>query len=200
VSVSFFGDGATGEGVLYESMNFASLYRLPVVFVCENNLYSTHLPILKIRPRRSIAEVAAPFHMKVFREDGNDVLRVFETARKAVAWCRSGKGPVFIEFFTYRLRGHVGPDDNIQGTHTDIRPPHELAKWKKLDPIPKFEKYLLKNKILSEAKIARIKRDTLDEISNAHALAAQSNRPPAEEIGKYVFRETGRPHLRPVDQ
>jgi pyruvate dehydrogenase E1 component alpha subunit len=122
VCVSFFGDGASGEGVLYESLNFAALKQLPMVFVCENNLYSTHMPIRKCRPNNDIHKIADPFDIKSFVVDGNNVLEVYEAALKAVDLCRQGNGPVFMECKTYRLRGHVGPDDNIQGTHTDIRP------------------------------------------------------------------------------
>jgi len=131
VTVSFFGDGAAGEGVLYESLNFAALKKLPLIFVCENNFYSTHLPIRECRPNSKIADIARPFGVKTRRIFGNDVLLVHETAKEAVFLCRTGKGPVFIEALTYRFRGHVGADDNIQGSHTDIRPKEEICKWQK---------------------------------------------------------------------
>ena len=135
VTVSFFGDGSTGEGVLYESLNFAALKKLPIIFACENNLYSTHLPIKEIRVNENISESAIPFGIKSIRVDGNNVLEVLNASRLAVQQCRDGAGPVFIEFLTYRFRGHVGPDDNIQGSHTDIRPKEEIADWLKKDPI-----------------------------------------------------------------
>ena len=139
VSVAFFGDGATGEGVLYESMNFAALRNLPIVFACENNYYSTHLPIRECRPPQDVCRIAEPFGIKTEAVDGNDVLAVYEAARMAVARCRRREGPIFIEFRTYRFRGHVGPDDNIQGSHTDIRPKSEIAQWLERDPITLFE-------------------------------------------------------------
>lgn len=188
VAVSFFGDGATGEGVLFESMNFAALKKLPMIFVCENNLYATHLPMLETHAKDNIWEMAKPFGIRSFRIDGNDVLEVFETAKKVIEYCRSGKGPVFIECRTYRLRGHVGPDDNIQGSHTDIRPKKEIELWKKRDPIMRFERYLLKNKILNRTEIEDIKKKTEDEIKKYHIACKNDPYPAKENLKKYVFK------------
>jgi len=135
VAVSFFGDGATGEGVLYECLNFAALKKLPLIFVCENNFYATHMPIRECRVENSIYKIAEPFCITSHELDGNDVLQVFEAGRTAVDQCRKGMGPTFIECLTYRFRGHVGPDDNIQGDHTDIRPRSEVESWLQKDPI-----------------------------------------------------------------
>jgi len=189
VTVSFFGDGATGEGVLYESLNFASLKKLSIIFACENNLYSTHMPINECRPDSDIYKIALPFDIKSFRVDGNDVLKVYEIAKKSVEMCRSGKGPVFIEFLTYRLRGHVGPDDNIQGTHTDIRPKSEIKKWRKKDPLKKLEKYLIKNKITDDQKLKSIKKEIEKEVITAHNFAKNSPYPKENELEKYVFKK-----------
>ncbi len=190
ITVSFFGDGATGEGVLYESLNFAAIKNLPIIFACENNFYSTHLPIEEIRVSTKIHEVAKPFGVKSFRIDGNDVLEVYQCAQNAVDLCRSGRGPVFIEFLTYRLRGHVGPDDRIQGTHTDIRPPEEFERWKKKDPIKKMERYLLSNKILTQSEMQKIKNIVGKEIEDAHQFSARSPFPSKKELSKYVFKNS----------
>lgn len=189
VSVSFFGDGAAGEGVLYESLNFAALKKLPIIFACENNLYSTHMPINECRPKNSIFEIGIPFGIVSFRVNGNDVLEVYEVAKKAVELCRRNRGPVFIEFMTYRLRGHVGPDDNIQGAHTDIRPKEEIAKWRKKDPIINFEKFLLKNKILKEEDLEEIKQKIEKEVKDAYLFAKKSPYPKKGELTKYVFKK-----------
>jgi pyruvate dehydrogenase E1 component alpha subunit len=189
VTVSFFGDGAAGEGVLYESLNFAALRRLPILFACENNFYSTHMPIRECRPENNIYKIAKPFCIQSFRVDGNDVLKVYETTRKAVELCRKGQGPIFIEFMTYRLRGHVGPDDNIQGTHTDIRPEEEIEKWKRNDPIKQFEKFLIKNRILGKADLERISKEAKREVEDAHRYAKMSPYPHANELTKYVFKD-----------
>ena len=189
VTVSFFGDGATGEGVLYESLNFAALKKLPIVFACENNLYSTHLPIRECRVDDNISTIGKPFCIKSFRADGNNVLKVYEIAKKAVDICRKNQGPVFLEFVTYRLRGHVGPDDNIQGTNTDIRPKEEVAVWRKKDPVKKFERFLVKNKILSKTDMENIKKQAEKEVQKAHAFALKSPYPKKGEVTKYVFNQ-----------
>ena len=188
VTVSFFGDGATGEGVLYESLNFASLKKLPIIFACENNLYSTHLPINEIRTNRNIFNIANPFEIETYRVDGNNVLEVYETAQKAVESCRSGKGPVFIEFLTYRFRGHVGPDDNIQGTHTDIRPKDEIEAWLKKDPLTQFKKYLIENNISTEIDFEQIQNKVEAEVNAANDFAKNSPKPNKEDLCKYVFK------------
>jgi TPP-dependent pyruvate/acetoin dehydrogenase alpha subunit len=187
VSVSFFGDGATGEGVLYECLNFAALKRLPVIFVCENNLYATHMPIQECRVERDICEIARPFGIESRRIDGNDVLAVYEVGCDAVEACRKGSGPVFLECLTYRFRGHVGPDDNIQGTHTDIRPQEEINLWLKEDPIKRFEQYLLSNGHITEEGLDNIRNEIQREVTEAHAFARQSAHPAVEELQKYVF-------------
>lgn len=188
VTVSFFGDGATGEGVLYEMLSFAGLRKLPMIFVCENNLYSTHLPVSEIRVDSKISEIATPYQIETVTADGNDVLKVYELAGKAVEKCRNGEGPVFLEFLTFRLRGHVGPNDTIQGTKTDIRPQSQLDQWRKKDPILRFNKYLLENKILSETEISEL--DTLceDEVNNANLFALNSPMPKKNELENYVFK------------
>lgn len=189
VAVSFFGDGATGEGVLCESLNFAALKRLPIVFVCENNLYSTHLPIDEIRVSRKIYELGIPFGEHSYRVDGNDVLEVHRMARKAVALCRKGKGPLFLECLTYRMHGHVGPDDNIQGSHTDIRPPAEIEKWRKRDPIKRLERHILKGRIASTEELKDIREQAEKEVLDAHEFARSSPFPKEEEIGLYVYKD-----------
>jgi TPP-dependent pyruvate/acetoin dehydrogenase alpha subunit len=189
IAVSFFGDGATGEGVLYESMNFASLKKLPMIFACENNLYSTHLPIKECRPDQDIYEIAFPFKITSYRVDGNDVLAVYEHARKAVRLCREGCGPVFLEFLTYRLRGHVGPDDNIQGNHTDIRSSEEIDRWKKKDPITRFERFLIRSRVLDRAEIKKIQAQIGKEIEAAVIFAKSSPFPNESELTKNVFAE-----------
>ncbi len=188
VTVSFFGDGATGEGVLYESLNFAALKKLPIIFACENNLYSTHLPISECRPKNNIFELGTPFGIPSFKVDGNDVLKVYETAKSAVKICRD-KGPVFIEFLTYRLRGHVGPDDNIQGEHTDIRPKKEIEEWRKKDPLIKFENILLRNRILQKEDFKKIRKELEEKIVQAHVSVKRSPYPKESDLSKYVFKD-----------
>jgi TPP-dependent pyruvate/acetoin dehydrogenase alpha subunit len=189
VTVSFFGDGATGEGVLCESLNFAALRSLPIIFACENNLYSTHLSIHEIRVSSRIYEIAKPFGEQSFRVDGNDVLQVYARANEAVELCRKGKGPVFLEFLTYRMHGHVGPDDNIQGAHTDIRPKKEIAQWRKKDPIVRLEHLLLKKKAMTRDALDRTKKAVEQEVADAHVFARNSPFPNKEDLNRYVFQD-----------
>ncbi|MFH1931671.1 MAG: thiamine pyrophosphate-dependent dehydrogenase E1 component subunit alpha [Pseudomonadota bacterium] len=189
ISVSFFGDGATNEGVLFECLNFAALKRLPVLFVCENNFYSTHMPIRECRPDVDICEVAKPFGIESHQVDGNDVLAVYEVTKEAVRKCRFGEGPVFLECLTYRLRGHVGPDDNIQGTHTDIRPPEEVNFWKAKDPISRFETFLLESRIIGPEENTAIQKQVDDEIAGAYEKANFCQYPTDGGLLDHVFSE-----------
>ena len=187
VSVTFFGDGATGEGVLYESMNLAALHKWPVLFVCENNLYSTHLPIHEVRVSDEIWKVAEPFGILGVRVDGNDVLAVHAAAAEAVARARAGGGPAFLECLTYRLRGHVGPDDNIQGSHTDIRPPAEVEKWKQRDPLLLLGALLRERGIADEETLSGMKSELEAEVAAAIASARRAPFPPAEGLHSNVI-------------
>lgn len=188
ITVCFFGDGATNEGVLYESMNFAKLQELPIIFVCENNLYSTHMPIHRCRPNDDIHKISEPFEIQSFTVDGNDVLAVYETAQKAVKMCRNGKGPVFLECKTYRLKGHVGPDDNIQGIHTDIRPENEVNEWKNKGPLVKFKKFLRDTGQFDLIDISEIEKNVKLNVESAFNFAKSSKYPDPEEVERYVYR------------
>ena len=188
VAVSFFGDGATGEGVLYECLNFAALKKLPILFICENNFYATHMPIRECRVENSIYKIGEPFCITSYEVDGNDVLQVFETGKKAVEQCRRGMGPVLIECLTYRFRGHVGPDDNIQGTHTDIRPREEVETWLQKDPIKRFEDYLLVNELLNQQTLEDINRKAEAEVAASLSFARHSPLPDGKDLANYVFK------------
>ncbi|MCH2203363.1 MAG: thiamine pyrophosphate-dependent dehydrogenase E1 component subunit alpha [Fuerstiella sp.] len=188
VAVAFFGDGAAGEGVLYEVMNFAGIHDIPLILVCENNLYSTHMPIREIRCRDTLFDTAIPFDVRTIREEGNNVLKVYEATRTAVAHCREKKGPVFLEFSTYRQRGHVGPNDNIQGSQTDIRPPEEIREWLTRDPIANYKKFLITEEIFRTEEIDEMDAMIIDRVKQAHKKAEQANRPAPEDLPKYVFK------------
>lgn len=188
VTACFFGDGATGEGVLFESLNFAAMKRLPIVFVCENNYYSTHLPVSECRVDEPLVEVGRPFGIWSRQVDGNDVLKVFKKGKEAVERCRAGKGPAFLECSTYRLRGHVGPDDNIQDSRTDIRPRSEVAAWRKKDPVLRLERTLRGKKILGRAAAARITAEVEAEVEAALKFARRSPLPRKEALFTHVYQ------------
>jgi len=185
ITVCFFGDGATGEGVLYESLNFAALKKLPIIFACENNFYATHMPVQECRVKNNIYKIAEPFCIESHEIEGNDVLDVYVMGLKAVEKCSEGQGPVFLEFLTYRVCGHVGPDDNIQGSHIDIRPKEEVEKWLQNDPIKKFEHYLIDYQFTDKQELDEIRKEAEVEVADAHMFAKNSPHP--DELTKYVY-------------
>lgn len=185
VSVAFFGDGATGEGVFYESLNFASLKKLPVIFVCENNLYSTHLPISACLADVQIWKKAEAFDMPGIRVDGNDVVQVFQSARKAVGLARLGKGPTLIEYMTYRWRGHVGPNDDLD---KGLRSKEELDYWMNRCPIKIFEEFLLTCGIISDSERIKIIGSIDKEIEDSVTFAKKSPYPDKRDYLNYVFK------------
>ncbi|MDD3101658.1 MAG: thiamine pyrophosphate-dependent dehydrogenase E1 component subunit alpha [Patescibacteria group bacterium] len=189
LTVTFFGDGATAEGVISEAFNFSALHKLPILFICENNLYATHMPITESLANPKIYLQPKTYGIKSVRADGNDVIKVFETAKKMITQIKKHKGPAFIEFLTYRMRGHVGPDDNIQGTHTDIRKSREIEVWKKRDPIKKMEKFLIKNKFLDQSKIKKNYQKINKKIEQAKTFSRHSPYPKKNELLKYVFKK-----------
>jgi len=185
VSVAFFGDGAVNEGVWYESLNFASLKRLPVIFVCENNLYSTHMPISACLADTSIYQKAEAFKMPGVRIDGNNVVEVYKTAKGAVEDARRGNGPTLIECMTYRWRGHVGSNFDLE---KGLRSKQELDYWMKRCPIKALEGLLLNHDIISESEKEQICRGIDGEIEEALIFAKQSPYPGQNELLDNVFK------------
>ncbi len=185
VSVAFFGDGAVNEGVWYESLNFASLKKLPVILVCENNLYSTHMPVSACLADTDIYKKAEAFNMPGTRIDGNNVVEVFKTAEKAIEGARRGKGPTLIECMTYRWRGHVGASDDID---KGLRSKEELDYWMARCPIKRLEKFLLNHSIISESEKIQIYESIDEEIEKAIAFAKESPYPDESELLKGVFK------------
>lgn len=186
VSVAFFGDGAVSEGVFYESLNFASLKKLPVIFICENNLLATHMPISAILADTNIYKKADAFAMPGVRIDGNDVIEVYKAAKKAIKDARSGKGPSLIECMTYRWRGHVGPDNEVD---KGIRSQEELDYWMDRCPIIKLEESLFDSGIMTEPEKERIIEEIDKEIEEAITYAKESPYPDETELLNNVFKK-----------
>jgi len=189
VTVAFFGDGAMGEGIVYEAINLAVLYELPIIFVCENNGYSAHMPIKKCAANVDLSDQISGFGIHRDTIYGNDVNTVNNYAedvidRKAL--------PYFLECKTYRLCGHVGPDDKIMGEHTDIRPKEEVEAWKKQDPIKQLHKayhdydnYACMHGEEQLCELMMIEVQVKQEIAEAHEFARDSEWPVYLE--KYVY-------------
>jgi acetoin:2,6-dichlorophenolindophenol oxidoreductase subunit alpha len=185
VTAIFFGDGAVEEGVFHESLNFAALKKLPVLFVCENNLYSSHLPIHTRQPRGEIYAHAAPYGIAGERLDGNDVLAVKRSARAAVERARAGGGPSLLECMTYRWRGHVGPKWDID---KGLRTQEEVDEWVARCPIKRFRSDLDERGVRRD-DLARIDAEVEEEVADAIAFARSSPFPEAADLLKYVHTE-----------
>lgn len=185
VSVAFFGDSATSEGVFYESLNFASLKKLPVIFVCENNLYSTHMPISACLADTIIYKKAEAFDMPGVQIDGNNVIEVFRVAREVIEDARCGKGPTLIECLTYRWRGHVGPNFDLE---KGLRSRDELNYWMDRCPIKTLEEFLSNHEMVSKSERIQIDRSIEDEIEEAVLFAKESPYPKGRELLNNVFK------------
>ena len=157
VVVSYFGEGSTEEGAFYEALNFAALKQLPIIFVCENNLYSVYSPLEVRQPAvRSVSDLAAGFGIRTDSADGNDVEAIAEIAKNAVSRAKNGGGPSFLEFPTYRWLEHCGPNyDNDIGYRTEA----EFLEWKEKDPVRKYRDILVGRGTLSERSIGQIDDD-----------------------------------------
>lgn len=188
VTVVFFGEGATEEGVFHEAMNFAALKRLPVVFVCENNLYSVYSPLSVRQPEgRELTSLAEGHSVESYQGDGNDVVQVYGMAEKAIIKARGGGGPTFLEFKTYRWREHCGPNfDNGLGYRSE----KEFLEWKETCPIETFKRRLLGDGIITQREIDATTAPIEAEIIDAVALAKGGPFPEGHALIEDVY--TGR--------
>ncbi|HEX8990607.1 MAG TPA: thiamine pyrophosphate-dependent dehydrogenase E1 component subunit alpha [Anaerolineales bacterium] len=174
VVACFFGDGASNEGTFHESLNIAGAFNLPVVYVCENNLYAVGTRQSQVRKIEDIADRAVSYGMPGVVVDGNDAVAVFEAASEAVSRARAGEGPTLIECKTYRWRTH------FEGEPDTYRPPEEVAAWLKREPIAPFRKLLVEQEIVSETQAAAIEQRVLDELDAAVDYARKSPLPEPE--------------------
>ncbi len=183
VAVGFFGDGATGEGPFHESLNIAALWKLPILWVCENNQYAADTPVESALAARDVANLAAGYAMPGEIVDGNDVLAVYAAARSAVARARAGEGPTLLECKTWRRRMHAFRDV----VAPDRRPAELIAHWEARDPIDTFERRLTEGGILTADQIADIKHSIEADLDDAVAFAEASPFPAPEEALEDVF-------------
>ncbi|MEZ5869355.1 MAG: thiamine pyrophosphate-dependent dehydrogenase E1 component subunit alpha [Defluviimonas denitrificans] len=183
VTVCFFGDGANNEGAFHESLNMAAVWKLPVVFVCENNRYGMSTSTARSTAVKQIAERAAAYSMPGVTVDGNDFSAVTEAVDAAVARARRGEGPSLVENMTYRWRGHSKSDRNRYRTK------EEIAEWMERDPIVAMSKLLVDHKILTEAEVGALEEDAARVIREAIDFAAASPDPKIEEATRDVYTE-----------
>ncbi len=174
VGVAFFGDGCFEEGVIHESMNFAALYKLPVLFVCENNNFSVYTPLRERQPARPIHVVAQAHGCGAWHSDGNDVEAVYALAREAVHRARAGEGPQFLELDTYRWREHCGPnfDDELNYRSAD-----EIAAGKASDPVSRMRAKLLQEGHMTQSGFESMTQQIMREIDEAFEFALSSPTP-----------------------
>ena len=174
VAVCFFGDGASNQGTFHEAINIAAAFDLPVVYVCENNLYAVGTRQSQVRRVEDIADRGVGYAMPGLAVDGNDVTAVYEACKEAIERARGGMGPTLVECKTYRWRTH------FEGEPDTYRPPEEVEAWMKREPIAPYRKLLIEQGILTEAEADKIEADVLRELEEAVEFARQSPLPAPE--------------------
>jgi len=186
VSVAFFGDAATEEGVFSESLNYAALGKLPVLFVCENNLYSVYSPIsVRQPPERDLTKIAGSYGIEAYRCDGNDVVSIYNAALNAIDKARNGDGPTLLELTTYRLLEHCGPNND---NHLGYRSEEEYDYWKSNDPLKKLGEKLNRGK--KSNKEIQDMTDTINsEIDEAFAYAKSASYPEAAALYTHIYAD-----------
>ena len=180
IAVVFFGDGAGQAGPFHESLNIASLWRLPVIFVCENNGYAEFTPLSAHTLVERLARHAQTYKIPSSTVDGNDLLKVRAAMAEAVRHARAGKGPAFVECLTHRLRGHY------EGDPAKYRELSQLAEWKAKDPIARFTRELKRKKAIADKEIEAIEDEARDLVERAAQFAIASPWPAEEEVDSQV--------------
>ncbi|MCP5100595.1 MAG: pyruvate dehydrogenase (acetyl-transferring) E1 component subunit alpha [Chloroflexi bacterium] len=185
ISCCFFGDGAVQEGEFHESMTLAQLWKLPVLFICENNLYAMGVALNLSDPVTDLVKKADAYDVEAAVVDGMDVLAVEAATQKAVDYIRSGNGPYFLECRTYRFRAHSMFDAEL------YRDKEEVQKWRARDPIPTFMQRLLNQGLITEADVAALEEKVAAEIETAVAFAEAGTWEPVEDLARFVYSEGG---------
>jgi pyruvate dehydrogenase E1 component alpha subunit len=183
VTACFFGDGASNQGTFHEGINLAAVWKLPVLFICENNLYAMGTRQTQVMLIKNIAKRAAAYGIPGVSVDGNDVSAVYEASKESVKRARNGDGPTLIECKTYRHKGHSRFDP------ATYRPKEEVEEWLGKDPIRRFEKRLLESGEISETKAAQIEKEVADAVEAAVEFATDSPSPAAEEALEDVYAQ-----------
>jgi TPP-dependent pyruvate/acetoin dehydrogenase alpha subunit len=184
VVVVFIGDATTEEGVTSESLNFAALKQLPVIFFCENNFYSVQSPLATRQPARDLHKWAATYGMAAREVDGVNVLEVHDAVEQAVARARAGEGPTFIEAKVYRFRAHGGAGDD---SGTGYRAEAEREAWEAVCPLRLFEEYLRGQQMLDDESMGGMKQRIDTEIAEAFAFALASPDPTEDDLAQHVY-------------
>ena len=184
VAVVIFGDGAGQVGPFHESLNIASLWRLPVIFICENNGYAEFTPLSAHTKVERLAQHAKTYSIPASTVDGNDLFAVRDAVGKAVEKCRAGKGPVFVECLTHRLRGHY------EGDPAKYRELSQLAEWKKKDPIARVARALKSKKIITDKELKAVAAQARDQVEKAAQFSLSSPWPTENGVDTQVYTTT----------
>ncbi|MSQ29509.1 MAG: pyruvate dehydrogenase (acetyl-transferring) E1 component subunit alpha [Dehalococcoidia bacterium] len=182
LALCIFGDGSVGEGEFHEALNLAVLWQIPVIFFCENNLYGMGVTFAESLSTE-ITKLAGAYNLPAVRVDGMDVLAVHEVAKKAVAHCRDGKGPFFIEAMTYRYRGHSMADPEL------YRVKSEVEEYRKRDAIERLKTYMTARGLLDDARIQELTERVEREVDDAVAFADASPQPPLSSLYDHITKE-----------
>ncbi|WP_256868291.1 pyruvate dehydrogenase (acetyl-transferring) E1 component subunit alpha [Candidatus Entotheonella palauensis] len=185
VTCCFFGDGAVAEGEFHESMNLAALWRLPVLFVCENNLYAMGTSLTRSESEIHLTTKAESYAVPALAVDGMDVLAVEQAAQNAAAAIRAGEGPYFLEYRTYRFRAHSMFDAQL------YREKAEVEAWKEHGPIVGFTQFLKGQGILDDADVQQLESQVAAEVEGAVAFAEKGTWEPVEDLTRFVYSERG---------
>jgi len=186
VCLCYFGDGATNIGYFHESLNMASLWDLPIVFICENNKYGMGTSIERASATHKMVDKAKIYNIPAKQIDGMDIFAVHNATKKAIAACRQGKGPQFLEMMTYRYAGHS------IGDRTHYRPEGELDEWRdEKDPISILQNHLLQELGMTEAELAAIDHAIIKEIDEAVEFADDSPEPALETLFNHIYPANG---------
>ena len=190
VSLCYLGDGATSQGDFHESLNFASVWKLPAIYLIQNNQWAISMPRTRQSGSQSLAQKGLAYGIPGIQVDGNDVLAVYQVTQEAVARARAGEGPSIIETVTFRMGPHTTSDDP-----TRYRSAQELETWKQKDPIVRFKRYLLNEKLWDEAKEAALLKEAAEQIEQVVKAAEGKPKGTLEESFDYVY-ESLTPRLR----
>ena len=183
VCVCFFGDGSTNQGTFHESLNMASIWKLPIIFVCENNHYGISMSQDRHQAIKDVADRGAAYNIPGIAVDGNDPLAVYEAASEAVSRARAGKGPTLLECKTYRQHGHFEGDPAI------YKPKEEQAPWMEKDPMPRFAKFLVDNGVCTEEEVKAMDDQVAKEIEDSIAFADAQPIPSLESAVVDVYSD-----------
>jgi len=184
VCICFFGDGASNTGAFHEGINLAALWKLPVIFICENNLYAISVSVSKSTPMNNIADRSQGYGIPGMVVDGMDVIAVHKAVRKAVQKARNGGGPTLIECKTYRFRGHFEGDPKKGGTY---RSDEELRQWEERCPVQTLRKTIIEDRILTKKETQNLERDITAKVKEAVESAKKSPDPSSDEVFEDLF-------------